>query len=192
MRHLTDKEQNMADHQRLVRFELHIRPLMRIIDRDHMMSIGSRSINLFDYQQVRDHAQKILDRVQGNPPGTGDMPPSSSGGAWPAEWIALFERWMTEGFLKLELAEATYTTSRRGTTVTLIAEGEFPSAEDNGWFERLNENESPREYILYREPAINGAPPPQPFQIKEKFSPPGSPTSVIVFDANGRHEVPIT
>jgi hypothetical protein len=166
---------------RTPRYELHIRPMMRLIDRDAMLF----KFDLFSYNDVVGNAPRILSRVSG-----GTMPPASRGGPWPQEWVDLFRRWRDAGFPRLELTTATYTATRTSAGVTLKAEGDFPSEDDNGWFERLNESESPREYAFYREPGDPGEP--QPFEVKQPLPSTPGVNVVVVHDADGRHEVPIT
>jgi len=153
-------------------FELHIRPMFRILDRDHMLF----ALNLFDYDSVKTHAKTIAKKLKQ------DMPTIDTGGPWPDEWIALFDRWIAAGFPRLLLpTNVTYTL---GNDATLTAEGASP---DPGlvWFDRNNENESPREYTLVREPASSTVV--TPFNAQEML--PDGTTSVIVFDGDGRHEV---
>ena len=73
-------------------FALHIRPLMRDIDIEHMKQFGNFDLSKLD--DVKNQSQKILDRLRGNGP---LMPPANDGGPWPEEWIRLFERWIQEG-----------------------------------------------------------------------------------------------
>ena len=68
-----------------VRFEKHIRTLFRRRDRDSMRF----AFDLHSYEDVRQHAEAILERVRG-----GTMP---CDGAWPREKVAAFERWVSEG-----------------------------------------------------------------------------------------------
>ena len=166
--------------ERTPRFELHIRPMIRLLDRDGMLF----KFDLFSYNDVVGNAPRILSRISG-----GTMPPKSRGGPWPQEWIDLFRRWMDAGFPRLELGRATYTATRTGANVTLKAEGEYPSEDDNGWFERFNEGESPREYVFYREPGDPGEP--QAFLVKQSLPSVQGVNVVVVYDVDGRHEVPI-
>ena len=66
-------------------FEQDIKPLFREYDRDNM----TYSFDLWSYDDVRDHADDILDRLE-----EGDMPPDRP---WPDEHIALFRSWMDDG-----------------------------------------------------------------------------------------------
>jgi hypothetical protein len=67
-------------------FESDVRPLFREGDRDFM----SYYVDLWSYDEVRAHADEILDRVE-----DGTMPCDAP---WPVESIDLFRRWMSEGF----------------------------------------------------------------------------------------------
>src|SRR4029453_12750486 len=59
----------------------------------HMVPIG---IDLSSHDEVKANAAAILERLRADPD-DGMMPPAGSGGPWPEEWIALFERWINEG-----------------------------------------------------------------------------------------------
>lgn len=66
-------------------FERDIKPLFREEDRDAMDFV----FDLWNYQEVKDNADSILDRVM-----DGTMPCDEE---WPAEKIELFRLWMTTG-----------------------------------------------------------------------------------------------
>jgi hypothetical protein len=66
-------------------FARDILPLFRESDREEMMF----AFDLWDYHDVRTHAQDILERL-----GDGSMP---CDGEWPEEQIVLFERWVEAG-----------------------------------------------------------------------------------------------
>jgi hypothetical protein len=68
-----------------VSFDAHIKPLFRDRDRQSM----SFAFDLWSADDVRAHATGILQRLQ-----DGTMP---CDGAWPADQIAVFERWTTTG-----------------------------------------------------------------------------------------------
>ncbi|MEU7856542.1 CDGSH iron-sulfur domain-containing protein [Nonomuraea sp. NPDC049141] len=68
-----------------VRFTDHIKPLFREMDRKSM----SFAFDLWSHSDVTEHADAILDRLR-----EGKMP---CDGAWPAEHIDLFARWIAEG-----------------------------------------------------------------------------------------------
>jgi hypothetical protein len=68
-----------------VRFQEEIKPLFREHDRDSMQ----KAFDLWDYDDVSTHAGAILTRVR-----NGTMP---CDGAWPAEKVELFQRWIDAG-----------------------------------------------------------------------------------------------
>lgn len=68
-----------------VSFESDIKVLFREKDRDSMR----RAFDLWSYADVQGHADSIAARLK-----NGSMP---CDGAWPAERVELFERWMQEG-----------------------------------------------------------------------------------------------
>ena len=69
-----------------VSFERDIRPLFREVDHDSMDWL----LDLWSYEDVKAHATEILAQLQ-----AGAMP---CDGAWPAEQVALFQRW-AEGIM---------------------------------------------------------------------------------------------
>lgn len=164
------------------RFELHIRPMFRILDRDHMDSFA----DLFNYENVRSEFNNILGWVRGG------MPPERQGGPWPDEWVALFERWGQENFPRLESSAATYTATRGGDLVTLTARGRVENLSDRVWPQRLNEETSPRRYVLYREPSDTASGPGDFVTEPEVFPYVPGVDTVIVVDEAGEHTVPIT
>jgi truncated hemoglobin YjbI len=68
-----------------VSFATHIKPLFRERDQKSM----SFAFDLWSYDDVPAHAQEILARLQ-----NGSMP---CDGAWPADQVAVFQRWMDSG-----------------------------------------------------------------------------------------------
>ncbi len=66
-------------------FEQDIKPLFREYDRENM----TYSFDLWNYEDVRDHADDILDRLE-----EGDMP---CDGPWPDGQIETFRAWMDQG-----------------------------------------------------------------------------------------------
>ena len=91
-------------------FELHIRPMFRLLDRQHMLRFP-RDLDLWDYDAVKTDSARILKRLKGqNDMGQDDvrfrMPTENTGGAWPSEWISLFDRSIQGGFRRLSLGTA--------------------------------------------------------------------------------------
>ena len=68
-----------------VRFDQHIKPLFRRLDRQSMR----RAFDLWSYDDVSEHADAIVQRVR-----EGTMP---CDGAWPDEHVATFQRWIDGG-----------------------------------------------------------------------------------------------
>jgi hypothetical protein len=66
-------------------FDQHIKPLFRERDRDSMRFI----FDLWSLEDVSTHADAILHRLD-----AGTMP---CDGAWPAEHVAVFRRWIDAG-----------------------------------------------------------------------------------------------
>jgi hypothetical protein len=66
-------------------YDTHIRPLFRERDRASM----TFAFDLWSYDDVSEHADAILTRVR-----EGSMP---CDGAWPAERVQTFERWVSAG-----------------------------------------------------------------------------------------------
>jgi len=68
-----------------VRFETHVRPMFRAVDRRSM----TFAFDLWSYDDVARHADGILARLQ-----AGTMP---CDGAWPEARVAVFQRWVDTG-----------------------------------------------------------------------------------------------
>jgi truncated hemoglobin YjbI len=71
-----------------VTFSQHVKPLFRLVDHKSM----AFAFDLWNYDDVRTHAQGILERLD-----QGTMP---CDGAWPPEKIAVFRRWVDAGMPK--------------------------------------------------------------------------------------------
>ena len=72
-------------------YALHIKPLFRPLDIEHMDGFG---VDLGTFDGVKANADAILARVKNK---NAPMPPQADGGPWPDEWVALFTRWIAEG-----------------------------------------------------------------------------------------------
>lgn len=159
-------------------FELHIHPMFRAIDRDHMLF----AVDLWDYDAVKSNANEILARLET------DMPPEDAGGPWPGEWVEVFRRWTTTGFRRLQLGTAEYTLSTSGTVTTLIATGTFPAAGFRGWFDIESVTETAKTYVLWFEPpeapAEGSA---ETFRLRERYRADNRP--VFVHDSTGVNQV---
>lgn len=184
----------MAAEERPPIFEVHIRPMFRLLDREHM-SKWVQLFDLWDLDAVWAQRNEILTRVRD----VGDMPGNRYGGPWPAEWIALFERWVATGsdaepghHLVLAKPDGPYrvqavSTDKRRLTATVTA----PTDGCRAWFECNSVTPGQREYTLYLEPAFPSRPAdPTPLQAVEGFVK-GDATKLVIHDADGTHDVAV-
>jgi CDGSH-type Zn-finger protein/truncated hemoglobin YjbI len=81
----TSSDVDTPGNDEQVGFAAHIQPLFRPSDRQSM----SFAFDLWSYDQVRQHAAAIVDRLR-----AGNMP---CDGPWPPHKIQLFQRWIDEG-----------------------------------------------------------------------------------------------
>jgi hypothetical protein len=184
-------------------FEIHIRPMFRSLDREHM----SFALNLWKYfeappAQQEQFYRQVLNRLKAADPGV-VMPPPDEGGPWPPEWLALFERWINEGMRRLDRATADASTLQAAGdpasgTVTITAAGTKPSAGHVVWIERSYDPERlfaadlADEFVLYQEQRVASAATPTPFSVSDFYQVPAGLSQVTVVDSGGKHVVPIT
>lgn len=188
----------MADDQRPPVFELHIRPMFRLLDREHMRTLIHPGFDLWELERVWEMRNDILVRLRGE--GLQNMPGLKVGGPWPAEWIDLFERWtqsptaddighhlvlaQPDGPYQLEPASG----DKRRLRAKVIA----PSAGCRAWFALDSITSGQREYTLYLEPALPAQPAGErPLEALELFEK-GDATKLLIHDAAGAHELPVT
>jgi hypothetical protein len=167
--------------------------MFRPIDRERMMQIrASRRFDLWDYDAVVQRTTKILDWITGGPAHC--MPPAYAGGPWPAEWIALFKRWVEKGCPRLDKGDGTdwrasFGEGSDGPIVALEYSVRKRRASDQAWLERLSPAENPRQYILYLEPGTTGDPVTAPGRLE--FPATTGVTKVEVTDFSGTRTVDI-
>lgn len=161
-------------------FELHILPLFRATDRDHMLF----ALDLWDYAKVVEHADEILARVEI------DMPTIDTGGPWPEEWVQIFRRWRDTGFKRLEMGTgAQYMWSQSATAASIRATGTFPAAGYRGWLQIESLTETAKTYVLFFEaPDEPTTGLPDSFNIRERY-PVADTRSVFIRDAAGLQQV---
>jgi hypothetical protein len=171
-------------------FELHIRPMFRVIDRMHMIRLPvGRRVDLSDYDQVKNGHQKIADFLTGGNP----MPPIDSGGPWPQEWIDLFARWKDTGFGRLSKATVANLQVALAAPDRYVMTGTVavPHAGATAWFEIVQANAGLQSYEVVME-EIPGAPPaPMDLPIEERIRGPLTTTEIIVVDAAGEHRLAV-
>jgi hypothetical protein len=188
----------MADDQRPPVFELHIRPMFRLLDREHMLTLIEPGFDLWKLERVWEMRNDILLRLRGE--GGQNMPGLAVGGPWPAEWIDLFERWTQNPnaddighHLVLAQPDGPYQLQpASGDKRRLRAKVVAPSAGCRAWFALDSITPGQREYTLYLEPPLPAQPPGErPLPALELFEK-GDATKLVVHDAAGTHELPVT
>jgi hypothetical protein len=75
----------VSTQESAISYATDVKPLFRDKDRSSML----RAFDLWSYDDVRDNASAILDALDG-----GSMP---CDGAWPADRVDVFRRWVAEG-----------------------------------------------------------------------------------------------
>ncbi len=160
-------------------FELHILPMIRATDREHMRF----AFDMWDYDQLVQHAEVFADRA------AVDMPPVHSGGPWPDEWVQLFRRWMATGHKRLVLGAAQYSWNQAATATTVRAIGTYPTAGFKGWLQLESETEAAKTYVLYFEaPDVPDGEAPEDFNIRERYSPADN-RLVFIRDSEGIQQI---
>ena len=186
----------MAAQQRAPVFELHIRPMFRLLEREHMTTFVTPGIDLWDLDAVWAKRNLILEHLRAE--GLQNMPGVAVGGPWPAEWITLFERWAATGsgtepghHLVLAKPDGPYEVGTFRNWWQLTATVTAPTAGCRVWFGLDSLSSGQRDYTLHLEPAFPSQPPdPTPVEAHDTFAK-GNTTKVVIRDADGTHEVPI-
>jgi hypothetical protein len=179
-------------------FELHIRPMFRLLDRQQMLRIDP-NLDLWDYDDVKAYSATILERVKGPGPAGGErMPPERTGGAWPPEWISLFDRWIEGGFGRLSLGAAKNLTLEEDSdlgVIHLTCRTDVPATNDGrsiAWFEyEFIPGAAMTAYRLYVLPGENLSAPPSTVEKScgARIDPPIPQAGITVIDAAGTHTV---
>jgi hypothetical protein len=181
----------MAD--RFPVFEMHILPMFRQLDRQHMLRVNHK-LDLWDYDSVKASIDPILQRACGDNP---SMPTQDVGGAWPSEWRALFARWKAGGFRRLSLGtgrDYKLATSAGGLHLTCtVAIPDAPNGDSTAWFDIVDPNPAAAVYRLYV--FAGEAVPPATSTIDitadERVDSASAANGVTVIDAAGSHHVTV-
>jgi hypothetical protein len=183
---------------RTLYFELHIRPLMREIDRQHMIGIAP-TLDLWSYDSLAAPdpdsgilwRERVRDAVADSDP-LSYMPPSTSGGPWPEEWLALYKRWLDEGAKRLPFATMTSAiVTKAGNAFRLRVTGSKTGANYAVWLDTQPGRATPPVYELYEQPPEPNAPAPGvSFDVSEFFDSGGAKT-VRLIDRSGAHDIMI-
>jgi hypothetical protein len=164
-------------------FELHVRPMFRSVDREHMLNI-LEEFDLWSYDVVKSSIDDILDSVE-----NGRMPPEGKGGPWPGEWIQLLRRWKETGFKRLDLGQGTYEVFSSDGEIELVANFTLPAPGWAGWIQLESSTETTRTYVVYFEPPDvpeEGAG--EDIVVSEQFS---GVQKLFLRDRDGLRELPI-
>jgi hypothetical protein len=176
----------MANTRRPI-FELHIRPMFRMLDRVHMARLAAnKRIDLSDYQQVKDAASKIAGILADGP-----MPTRATGGPWPQEWIDLFVRWTATGFGKLAKPQGSNLklVLDAPDRYTLSCDVAAPDASATAWFDIQQAQPDSQIYEIVMEQVDGTAPAPTTLTIEEKIRGPLTTAEVVIIDSGGRHSL---
>lgn len=163
-------------------YELHIQPLFRLIDREHMKLF----FNLGDYDSLKQNATKVLRRLRNG------MPPESSGGPWPPELISMFERWTAAGCPRLTIGGGSqFQFTKSGTSYHVECAVNVPNDTTQCWLDIVDVDPAHRIYRIYFEP--NNAPAaPTSVTISDDFDDAADIKSVTVIDAAGAQTIAVT
>jgi hypothetical protein len=171
-------------------FELHIRPMFRVLDRMHMNRLSPpKHIELTDYDDVKARSSDILTLLGSVSP----MPPSGVGGPWPQEWIDLFARWTQTGFGRLVKPTGSNFQLVRNAPdrYTLSCDVPLPDNSSVAWFDIRQAQADSQIYEVVMEQAGGAAPAPSMTTIEERIRGPLTVANVIVVDAAGEHTLAI-
>ena len=184
---------------RTLYYEIHIRPLFREIDRQHMLGINP-DLDLWSYESLASKDDNTGElwrvRVYEEANAVSDpfrvMPPPDNSGPWPAEWLDVYKRWLDSGAKQLPRATAsTMKVTKQGSFHSLDVTGTKKGKDYMVWLDRVPGREVPPIFIVYEQPPEAGIPPTQAtFSVGEFFEAKGAKT-VRLIDASGTHDVPI-
>jgi hypothetical protein len=169
-------------------FEMHIRPLFRPVDRQHMLRVRP-DLDLWNYDAVKNFAPAILQRIGGPNP---SMPTADVGGAWPSEWVALFNRWVQGGFRRLAIGtgrdfKLVKAADGRCTLSCKVDIPDTDQGDSTAWLDVVSAGPPTASYQLVVYPGEAFPPPAQTFEItcQERVDPASAAAGVSVADANG-------
>jgi hypothetical protein len=173
-------------------FELHIRPLFRLIDRQHMLGVHA-SLDLWNYDAVKNFAPAILARIGGPNP---SMPTADVAGPWPSEWVALFNKWVQGGFRRLAPAagreyKLVKTADGRCTLSCKVDIPDTDQGDSTAWLDIVSAGPGTATYQLLIYPGEASPPPAGTIEVacEERVDPASAAAGVSVIDANGTRVV---
>jgi hypothetical protein len=167
--------------------------MIRLLDRDHMMTLFDGGVDLWEMERVWEMRNDILRRLRDE---ERNMPGAQVGGPWPPEWIDLFERWTqspnaddTGHHVVPARAAGPYqlaaiAAGRHQLHVTVTAPRSART-----WFDLTALTPELRRYALVTEPPL--APPidgEHTVDVRETFVL-GAAVSLQVVDSDGEHDI---
>ena len=168
-------------------FELHIKPMFRRIDRDHMLF----ELDLWDYDDVKNNSQQIKTVLRRQSQQI--MPPINYGGGWPEGWISVFELWVDKDFPRLSLTSGNYKAQRLSNgQIKLSANVMLTDSTEAAWLNREESAYNVAEYTLYLRPVQGGATGRNRQANSIEIIADTTVSIVFINDVKGRQEVPIS
>jgi hypothetical protein len=170
-------------------FELHIRPMFRLLDDVHMLRLPlAKRVDLSSYDDVKAKHVAIRDFLKSPSP----MPTKKTGGPWPQEWIDLFDRWIATGFGKLSRPTATDARLKLMAPDRYLLECDvvLPDAGAMAWFEIMSPVDA-QIYAIVCETPANASGASAPATITEQVRGPLSVAQVTVIDGSGPRPVAV-
>ena len=167
-------------------FELHIRPMFRRLDRDHMYW----ELDLWNYNHVSTHAKHIAKFLRR--PLQQAMPTKATGGPWPEGWILVFEQWVDAGCPRLSMTSGKYSAQRiRSGEIILSIDVQLVNGAEDAWLDREDSAGGVAVYTLYLRPAPgNKTNSPRSIKVEEIITD-TRVRQLIIVDAAGCQVVPI-
>jgi hypothetical protein len=174
-------------------FEMHILPMFRQLDRQHMRRVNP-NLDLWSYDSVKANADQIVERAGGDAP---SMPTAGVGGVWPSEWRALFARWIAGGFRRLSLGQGqNYKLVKSGNDFQLSCDVDIPNAPDQdstAWFDIIDPGPAAATYRLYvfAGEAVPPATDTFSFAAQERVDAAAAANGVTVIDTSGSRRLTV-
>jgi len=178
--------------ERVPIFELHIRPMFRLLDRQHMLRVNP-ALDLWNYDAVKNFAPAIVQRIGGANP---SMPTPDAGGPLPSEWIAVFNRWIQGGFRRLASGagrdyKLVKEADGRCTLSCTVDIPDTPQGDSTAWLDVVFAGPPTASYQLLVYPGDAAPPPANTIAVtcEERVDPVSAAAGVSVTDANGTQTV---
>jgi hypothetical protein len=166
--------------------------MFRQIDKLHMQRVKS-GLDLLDYDSVKANAADIQSFACVDNP---TMPPKAAGGFWPAEWKAVFNRWVDGGFLRLSVGtgQNIVLAKAAGNTFQLSCSAAIPNTPDaTAWLDIVDPGPATATYRLVVFPGETVPPPAatKNVNLRERVDNAAAANGVTLIDSAGSHNVTV-